>query len=308
MKGNWRAICQHLSNCSANFLSTWLCRHLKQPYVNATLHPDRICWRPALALLHRGHLSSLPNHWERFRGQGRVSYATLTRKLSRDCGVHQISSQVMTLIMMSSQRVHAPCLHWETSLCCSLLTAWSTSCWALHLCPVQMVTPALFTASSLDSFSSNTRRVSPARIRGWWTSKEAKEHSCRRGLCQRSTWSWCAFLDVCVDFLVVWLVRGQCASRSHGLPPSLLLYLLRLPSQHCRVLLRYGLLPGFGSLCLTCRGSAIVLFGRHPTLYPPLMYPQASEWCHILPPACSTCRGTSHCHYQFRSLPCDPSK
>ncbi len=35
-----------------------------------------------------------------------------------------------------------------------------------------------------------------------------------------ATWSWCAFLDVCVDFLVVWLVRGQCASRSHGLPPS----------------------------------------------------------------------------------------
>ncbi len=87
----------HLYSCSANFLSTWLCRHLKRPCVNATLHPDRICWRPALALLHRGHLSSLPNHWERFRGQGRVSYAALTRKLSCDCGVRQISAQVMTV-------------------------------------------------------------------------------------------------------------------------------------------------------------------------------------------------------------------
>ncbi len=63
-----------------------------------------------------------------------------------------------------------------------------------------------------------------------------------------------------------------------------------------------------GPFRLTCRSSVIVLVGRHPTLHPPLMYPQASEWRHILPPACSTCRGTSHCNYQFRSLPCDPSK
>ncbi len=35
-----------------------------------------------------------------------------------------------------------------------------------------------------------------------------------------ATWSCCTFLDAFVEFLVVWLVRGQCASRSRGLPPS----------------------------------------------------------------------------------------
>ncbi len=49
------------------------------------------------------------------------------------------------------------------------------------------------------------------------------------------------------------LVRGQCKSRSRGLPPSLLLHMLRLTSQYCRVLLHYGLLPGFGDLLKAVR-------------------------------------------------------
>ncbi len=96
-------------------------QHLIMPPPKATLRqcnvtpPDRICWRPALALLHRGNLSSLPNHRERFRGQGRVSYdcpheeAEPWRRSSPDI------CQVMSLLLMSSQRVHAPCLHWETA-------------------------------------------------------------------------------------------------------------------------------------------------------------------------------------------------
>ncbi len=119
-----------------------------------------------------------------------------------------------------------------------------------------------------------------------------------------ATWPWCTFLDACVDFLVVWLVRGQCASRSHGLPP-LLLHLLRLPSQHCRV---YGLLPGFGSLPsdLPKQCDCAVWASSHTSssldvsasLW--VMSPSATRMC--------TSRGTSHCHYPFRSLPCDPSK
>ncbi len=46
-----------------------------------------------------------------------------------------------------------------------------------------------------------------------------------------------------------------------------------------------------GPFRLTCRSSAIVLVGRLPTLHPPLMYPQASEWRHLLPPACALPEG-----------------
>ncbi len=83
-----------------------------------------------------------------------------------------------------------------TSLCCSQLTAWSTSCWALHMRPVRMINSALFTALSLDSFSSNTRRVFSRLYLRLMDFKEAEEHSCWRGLYQRSsvggpTTSWC---------------------------------------------------------------------------------------------------------------------
>ncbi len=42
---------------------------------------------------------------------------------------------------------------------------------------------------------------------------------------------------------------------------------------------------------LTCRSGAIVQVGRLPTLHSPLMYPQASEWRHLLPPACALPEG-----------------
>ncbi len=88
------------------------------------------------------------------------------------------------------------------------------------------------------------------------------------------------------------LVRGQCTSRSRGLPPSLLLHMLRLTSQHCRVLLRYGLLPGFGSLPSDLLKAVwLCWLGILPHFILPW-------WTRMF-----TSRGTSHCHYPFCSFP-----
>lgn len=83
-------------------LRTWLCHHLKYPSVSTTWHSERMCWRPVLSLLQRGHLASLLTHWGRFSGQGRVSYAALIKKLSCACGVCQISDQLMTCGVLQS--------------------------------------------------------------------------------------------------------------------------------------------------------------------------------------------------------------
>lgn len=77
---------------SGQLLRTWLCFHLRRPCVSAILHSERICRRPALSWLHRGHLSSLPNQQERFWRQGKASYAALIRKLSSTCGTRQMSA------------------------------------------------------------------------------------------------------------------------------------------------------------------------------------------------------------------------
>lgn len=130
----------------------WLCFHLKRPYVSANLCRDRICWSSALSSLYRGHLFSPPNHWERFWGQGRVSYAALTSKLSCTCGAPQMSALVMVLSIIFTHGVHAPCLPWNiafirqrycfTWLTSSMTIAFLCSLGALdrswtnsHLCP-----------------------------------------------------------------------------------------------------------------------------------------------------------------------------
>ncbi len=104
---------------------------LNRPCVNATLHPERICYRLALVLPHRDQPTSSPNHQVRFKGHRRVSYTTHIWKLSLSCWVIQMSAQLMCLFTVSPNRVQAPCWPRETALMwkrsCSTLVTSSTN-------------------------------------------------------------------------------------------------------------------------------------------------------------------------------------
>ncbi len=70
-------------------------------------------------LPHRGQPTSSPNQWVSFWGHGRVSYVALNRRLSLDCGVLQMSAQVMRLFShipsrQGSLAALGYCLYMET--------------------------------------------------------------------------------------------------------------------------------------------------------------------------------------------------